>query len=222
VSKGILVLMIIVGALLVFTSCSALDVVARGAEKGFSAMLSHVQATHNAAAQEWEIASPGSEIFSMADSYNTPADFRITFQAAPFLTAGLDPAKLPVDFVFDAATQNLVLTFDIADKQLQPESAATPLALLKALIATDRKAIGYHEALDHYGIALGGGNMLEWAKNQTTNDKDLVFVLNPEPFLKAGLDVLRLTDWIFAEVPVMDAKGKKINVPKLLKPYNFQ
>ena len=86
-----------------------------------------------------------------------------------------------------------------------------------------RDRIGYHEELDHYGIALGGGNMFEWAKDLAKNDKDLVFVLNPEPFVKAGLDPSKLAGgWAYGKVTVKDDKGKLMKLDKLLKPYNLK
>jgi hypothetical protein len=85
----------------------------------------------------------------------------------------------------------------------------------------NREAIGYHEALDHYGIKLGEGNLFEWAKDDKTNDKDLVLVLNPEPFLAAGVDPALLTNWVFAKVEVMDEKGNSTQVDKFLSPYEL-
>lgn len=85
-----------------------------------------------------------------------------------------------------------------------------------------RVRIGYHEALDHYGIKLGNGNMFEWAKNMATNDKDIVFVLNPEPFIAAGADPSRIDGWIFAKVETKDDKGKPILADRLLKPFNLR
>jgi hypothetical protein len=75
--------------------------------------------------------------------------------------------------------------------------------------------------MDHYGINLGDGNLFEWAKNLNTNDKDIVFVLNPEPFIKAGVDPNRIEGWIFAKVPVEDEKGRMIEVDKILKPFDL-
>lgn len=46
------------------------------------------------------------------------------------------------------------------------------------IVEKSRDSIGYHAALDHYGIDLENGNMFEWAKDISTNDKDIVFVLN--------------------------------------------
>jgi hypothetical protein len=76
--------------------------------------------------------------------------------------------------------------------------------------------------MDHYGISLGNGNMFEWAKDMTTNDKDIVFVLNPDPFITAGLDPNRVEGWVYAKVTVDDENGKPIQVDRLLKPFNLR
>jgi hypothetical protein len=53
------------------------------------------------------------------------------------------------------------------------------------------------------------------------NDKAIVFVLDPEPFLKAGADPRKIEGWVFGKVPV-DIDGKPTEVDKLLKPFNLK
>jgi hypothetical protein len=55
----------------------------------------------------------------------------------------------------------------------------------------------------------------------STNDKDIVFVLNPEPFIAAGVDPSKIDGWAFAKVTVDDANGKPVEVDKILKPFNL-
>ena len=102
------------------------------------------------------------------------------------------------------------------------KGAATPLETFKKIVQTHRPIIGYHAALDHYGIALGDGNMFEWAKDMAKNDKDIVFVLNPEPLLAAGVDPAGITGWIFTKIPVEDKAGKTVEVDKFVKPYDLR
>jgi len=99
--------------------------------------------------------------------------------------------------------------------------APAPLDTFKEIVRTHRPIIGYHVALDHYGIALGDGNMFEWAKDMSKNDKDMVFVLNPEPLKAAGVDAGKITGWIFTKIPVKDGAGKTVDVDKFVKPYNL-
>jgi hypothetical protein len=76
--------------------------------------------------------------------------------------------------------------------------------------------------MDHYGVNLGNGNLFEWAKDMNTNDKDMVFVLNPQPFLDAGVDPARIEGWTFTKVPVDDENGKPVEVDKILKPFDVR
>ncbi|MBN2876335.1 MAG: hypothetical protein JXL85_01655, partial [Bacilli bacterium] len=81
--------------------------------------------------------------------------------------------------------------------------------------------VGYHAALDHYGLSLQDGNVFEWAADVNTNDKDIVFVLNPQTLIDAGANVEAVEAWIFAEVEIMNADGTMKMVPKLLKPFDL-
>ena len=64
--------------------------------------------------------------------------------------------------------------------------------------------------------------MFEWAKDMASNDKDIVFVLNPEPFIAAGVDPSKIDGWIFAKVETKDESGKTVFVDKLLKAFNLK
>jgi len=48
-----------------------------------------------------------------------------------------------------------------------------------------------------------------------------VFVLNPEPLLKAGVDPAKITGWVFTKIPVKDKSGKTVEVDKFVKPYDL-
>jgi hypothetical protein len=96
-----------------------------------------------------------------------------------------------------------------------------PVQALQDLVRNHRTMLGYHAALGHFGLVLGGGNMVEWAQDQHANDKDLVFVLNPQPFADAGVDVANVQGWVLEDVEVMDAQGRKSTARKLLKFYNL-
>ena len=109
----------------------------------------------------------------------------------------------------------------LGNDALQYSGEVTPLAAYEQIGDLYRGSIGYHTALDHYGVKLENGNMFEWAKDMSKNDKDIVFVLNPEPFVAAGVDPNAVEGWVFAKVP-MEEDGKTIEVDKLLKPFDLQ
>ena len=205
--------------------CQSLDVVGQTATTTFEALLAKEggQAQPDATGAAWVITAPGGQQFQFSrDFAGSGPDFQVTFDASPFLAAGLDPERLPAErYTFDPATKALALRFDLGNDAFTYAGEATALETFKQIVATHRDAIGYHAELDHYGIALGDGNMFEWAKDLATNDKDIVFVLNPAPFIAAGVDPAKVADWVFGQVLVKDDSGKEVKVDKFLKPYDL-
>jgi hypothetical protein len=146
-------------------------------------------------------------------------DVMLVFEARPFIDAGLDVEKLPPDIIF--FENKIMAGTKLGDETLKYSGAITPIASYEQIVKLKRDKINYHGALDHYGIILGGGNMFEWARDMSTNDKDIVFVLNPDPFIAAGADPNGIAGWTFAKVPMDDENGKPVQVDKLLKPFNL-
>jgi hypothetical protein len=240
--KNVLKYVIPIMSIIVTLSCGKLDVVGKDSARAFEEMLQKAEYSagksgdggcNNEKCESidgcraetlYKIAAPdGGASFYWHSAAGTPgveSDFFMTLDAAPFITAGLDTAKLQASITFSSGL-------------LEIRSKTTPIPLEykcgeqrggyahERLFAIYRNAINYHAELDHYGISLGNGNMFEWAKNLNTNDKDIVFVLNPEPFINAGVDVTKIEGWTFAKVTVDDENGKPIKVDKLLKPFNL-
>lgn len=142
--------------------------------------------------------------------------------AAPFLAAGLNPSLMP-----EGVLRGDELVFGFQPDQAAGASTGAadgdPASSFARLIDAFRDRIGYHIQLQHFGLDLGGGNLLEWARDPIANSLDLVFVLDPEPFLRAGVDKDKVEGWIFGSVIVHDAaSGRRVEVPKFLKPFNLQ
>jgi hypothetical protein len=209
---------------LAVVSCGKLDVVGKESVKSFSAILD--KAPREIITDEmtggWALFSPdGTTKFIWSKNYaESPLhDVMIVFEAQPFIDAGLDTNKLPENFtVFD---DMIMVGTKLGQEVLEYTGEATPLASYEQIVKLKRSSVGYHGALDHYGVNLGDGNLFEWAKDMSTNDKDIVFVLNPEPFIAAGLDPARIEGWAFAKVTVDDANGKPVEVDKILKPFDL-
>jgi hypothetical protein len=213
-------------ALLTLTvvSCGKLDVVGTGSIKSFDKVLQQIprQVTQDDMNGGWSLAAPDNAVrFIWSKNYaESPLhDIMLEFDAAPFIAAGLDPEKLPGNFAFYEG--KIMVGTKLGEEQLKYQGAAAPLASYEQIVKLKRNAIGYHGAMDHYGVNLVDGNLFEWAKDMTANDKDIVFVLNPEPFLKAGTDPARIEGWVFTKVPVDDENGKPIQVDKILKYFDL-
>lgn len=206
-------------------SCGKLDVVGKDSVRAFETLLQTVPG--GAAADEqnggWALSAPDKSarfIWSKNFRESPRRDVMIVFDAAPFIAAGLDPAGLPETIT--VVEDNIIAGTKLGNEELRYQGEPSPMASYEQIVNLKRGSIGYHGAMDHYGVNLGGGNMFEWAKDLDKNDKDMVFVLNPEPFISAGVDPEKVRGWVYAKVPVDDENGKPIEVDKLLKPFDLR
>ncbi|MDR2740770.1 MAG: hypothetical protein LBB98_01245 [Treponema sp.] len=205
-------------------SCGKLDVVGTDSVKSFEKVLRQVPQALSPDETNggWSLAAPDNSarfIWSRNFAESPLYDVMIEFDAAPFITAGLDPAKLPGNFTFRDG--KIAVGTKLGTEQLKYSGEVTPLASYEQIVKLKRAAIGYHIALDHYGVNIGGGNLFEWAKDMAANDKDMVFVLDPAPFIAAGADPSRIAGWAFAKVTVDDENGKPVQVDKILKSFDL-
>jgi hypothetical protein len=223
----------VVTAAVVLSGCTALDVVGRTAVTTFKTLAEREASSITRAepAGRWVFSSPGGERFEWSSDFSGPGpDLLVSLDAAPYIKAGLDPARLPAErYSFNAETGRLSLAFDIGDRGFSASAGSSQpsgrissaVDAFQAIVRAYRPIVGYHAPLDHYGLALGDGNMFEWARDMGKNDKDIVFVLSPAPLIEAGVDPSRVRGWVFAKVPVKDAAGKEVQVDKFLMPYNL-
>lgn len=214
-------------ALLSFAGCGSTDIVAKVANSSFGMVIeaSKGRVAHADKEGAWVLGSTaGDEVMFSGDFSKPGPDVTFSFDAAPFLAAGLDPARLSEGegIVSKVDAGRLILGFELGADKFAGEAKQSLATTMAELVRTQRQRIGYHEKLDHYGIRLGGGNMFEWAKDLAKNDKDIVWVLNPLPFIEAGVDPSKVAGWVFAKVESKDAKGKTVIEDKLLKPFDLR
>ncbi|MDR1943310.1 MAG: hypothetical protein LBQ19_00655 [Synergistaceae bacterium] len=150
-------------------------------------------------------------------------DVYLCFNAEPFVNAGLDPDKLPMDMKGMLKDRGkLMVGKKLSKEALKYDGEVTPLSSFEQIVKLDRESVGYHAALDHYGVTVADGSLLEWAKDMSKNDKDLVFVLDPKIFIDAGVDPAKVEGWVYDKVPLEDAKGRKFEAEKFLKPFDLK
>ena len=207
-----------------------LDVIGQTSISSFSKVLaaSPAQVSADAINGGWSLAAPdGSARFIWSQDYSESPlhDVMIELSAEPFIAAGLDASRLPSSYTVNKGM--LVVGIKLGNDKLTYTGEATPLAAYEQLVSKYRGSINYHTALDHFGIMLGDGNMFEWAKDLAENtvkgtdqDKDIVFVLNPEPLIAAGVDPQKVAGWVYTQVPVEEG-GQTIQIFKFLKPFNI-
>lgn len=221
------------------SACAQLDVVGQESIRSFNALLDvsgdRVKADDQNAG--WSLTAPDdSARFIWSEDYSKAPlhDVMLEFDAQPFLDAGLDPGKLPDNYAFyegdtmgAMGSKMLMVGKKLGTDALKYSGDPTPLSAYTQIVDNYRDSINYHTSLDHFGVKLGDGNMFEWAKDMKANgydnsvqDKDIVFVLNPEPLIAAGLDPEKVTGWVYTQVPV-EENGKLTQVWKLLKPFDL-
>ncbi|MDF2941685.1 MAG: uncharacterized protein K0S01_543 [Herbinix sp.] len=211
-------------AIVSLTACNKLDVIGDQSIKSFEAVLNSTkeEVTEDTTFGGWSLAAPDGEarfVWSKDFSKTTSNDAFLEVKAQPFIDAGLDISKLPAGMVVG---DKIVVGTELGNDKPSSNSDATPIDSYKQIVKNYRDNIKYHTALDHYGVDMTNGNMFEWAKDMATNDKDIVFVLNPQPFIDAGVDASKVDGWVFAKVDTMDENGKKIQVDKFLKPFDLE
>lgn len=223
----------IVTSAVVLTGCTALDVVGRTAVTTFKAVAEREASSiaRDESTGRWVLSTPGGERFEWSGDFSGPGpDLLVSLDAAPYIEAGLDPSRLPAGrYAFDAATGRLSLSFEVGARGFSASAASSrsserislAVETFQAIVRAHRPIVGYHAPLDHYGLALGDGNMFEWARDMAKNDKDIVFVLSPAPLIEAGVDPSKVRGWAFAKVPMKNAAGKEVQVDKFLMPYDL-
>lgn len=222
--KKLILIIFSIMALVGLSGCSSnTDVIGTTSIKSFEKVLNIIpdQVTEDEAYLSWSLAaSDGSArfIWSKDFSQTQTYDAFLEVDAQPFINAGLDINKLQGGFVVG---DKIIVGTDFGNDNLTYEGDVTPLESYKQIVKLYRDSIKYHVALDHYGVALGNGNTFEWAKDMAKNDKDIVFVLNPQVFIDAGVDPNAVDGWVFAKVDTMDENGKKVQLDKFLKPFDL-
>ncbi|MDR0530784.1 MAG: hypothetical protein LBG83_01790 [Oscillospiraceae bacterium] len=198
--------------LLLLSSCASLDVVRTAGLRAFDAVLEVLPPQTENEVYVSLTAPDGAAVF-----YFGPDGLAMSVDLAPFYAAGLRE-EIFVDHYFSLP----------ADRMQNTTAQADPLRQFETCLDAYPKQFGYHMQMDHFNIDFGGKAMFEWAKDMKINgydnsvqDKDIVFVLNPEPFIAAGVDPEQVQGWAYAQVSV-EINGKPAQVWKLLKPFDLQ
>ncbi len=212
IRKKLVILASVLTLAAMLSACDSVDVIGKSAVTSFDSLVDKLgeQVTFDENKNSWVLVSPTGENFEWSKDFssNVP-DAAVEFDAAPFLNAGLKAEELPTaEYVYDSATGKIRMPYELSQDAFTYSGETTAKDTFQKIVDTNRELIGYHAQLDHYGIALGNGNMFEWAKDMDKNDKDMVFVLNPQPFIDAGVDPSKVEGWVFGKVEVDNGKGK--------------
>lgn len=204
------ILLLTMATLLISTlsACQATDVIANYGIKSFEQIVT--TAPENVVEEDigYTIYSP-----NKTESFTFGEKLYLEFDVTPFTSAGLETSKLNGEFSIKG--DKLIVASDGKGVNETDVNVA-----FEKLIRDNRDRLEYHTDHDIYELMLGNGNAFRWAKDITTNERDVVFVLNPAPFIDAGLDPASLDGWRFAKVKLME-NGKTVEVDRLLRVYNI-
>lgn len=204
----------IIAATVLFAGCATTDVVQKYSKQSFSDILkADPSLVSEGKTNDYILTVDGKTRLTVSRDYSeSEEDIVLSTPIQPFVNAGLDAPKLGKGYKADGTTLSLVTDFGKGTgKKNTPEQA------LFESVNADRKALTYHQALDHYGIVLNGGKF-EFAKDYTKNDKDIVFAIAAKPLRDLGVDVQKVEGWTFKTMK--DESGKDVDL--LLKPYNLK
>lgn len=223
----IFILLLLLGVMLVTSACESTDLVAKVAVTSFDELVKVIpgKVAFDDAKGGWGISGlDGKERVILSKDFSSNTDIALEFDAAPFINAGLDVSKLSSDrYSYDKPTGKIIISFEYGQDKFKSGAEKSALETFRQIVRTHRAIIGYHEEGDHYMITLDKNyNIFAWAKDMSTNKIDLAFVLDPKPFVEAGLNTGKLKEWVYTKLPITDKDGKKIKVDVFLKGFNIK
>ena len=221
--KKLYSLMICVLASFMLAGCQDLDIIGNSSVVAFDAL---INSSPSVAADDvnggWKLTMPddSTSFFWSSDfSKSKVHDVAIIFDPEPFINAGLDITKLPADMVLGDA---LITGNNYTDEAPVYKGEITPIASYEQILLLKPEMIGYHDTAHHYMLHFGNGNMIMFARDIDTNEKGIVFMLNPEPFINSGVDINNVEGWDYGSYETMTTDGKKIMVERFVKSFDLR
>ncbi len=219
-NKKLISFLITIPIVFSFTACESTDIIGNTAIKSFNEVLNAIKISKDDSLGAWTLTAPDEStkfIWACGDKA-LEYDAMLTFSSKPFVDAGLDVKKLPEKMV---SGDNLIVGTKFLNN-LTSDGNETAISSFEKIEELARDHIKYHSDLDHFGVSLDSGNVFEFAKDMTKNDKDIVFVLNPQVFIDAGVNPENVEGWVYSKVKIMESNGKTDEIYKFLKPFNLK
>lgn len=224
--KKAVLLIVAIALLFSATGCvwlKHLDVVGQGAIASFETLVNTIPDQISKDGNGgWSLQAPDgavSLIWHTDWSQNPLYDVMLQIDATPFLAAGLAPDRLPANYSYDGDT--LMVGVKLGESALLYTDDTTPIQAFEQIVSLRGEAISYHTIHDHFSISLGDGNTFMWAKDLSINERDIVFHLNPQPLIDAGVDPNVIDGWTFTKVET-HVDHKLVQADKIIKTFNLQ
>jgi hypothetical protein len=211
-SAAALYAIIVIASAISLSANPKLDVVANYAMESFKSFEEIIQ-LNDYDKQLYNVYSPdGTEILSFGESV------RLTVDVGCFTTAAFCPDK----FGGEGTLEGSRLTIAANNvKGVNAGNGSNIIDTFENVLRSNRHALEYHTDKDLFELHLGGGNAFRWAKDWRTNTQGMTFILNPQPFVEAGLELENLEGWRVADIDIMHGPESSQTVLRLLKNYTF-
>lgn len=138
-------------------------------------------------------------------------DVLIGLDLSDFMQAGFDPQSLKTEefksvfIVYDLPTSSMVLSCHLSDtsfkhtgyvdKQGSPITEPNPTTLYSEMLRTNPQRISYDPTDKVFSMNFDNGFAMEWPLLPIGSTQKVSFVLDPAPFVKAGLKIEQLKLW---------------------------
>ena len=154
---------------------------------------------------EWDLATPDkkAEFFWGGNTAGLYVDTR------PFETAGLDVTKL------EGAGNSVFIVYIELDKEPGKTSAINDF---RGIVTFGWEKVSYDAKSGYFSFDVGNGNFFRWTKDISGNGMDVIYELNSEPLIEAGLDPNSIEGWEYTQVKV-EMEGTIIDEWKLIKSF---
>ena len=235
-------LVISLAVMLLLTACASWDLIGIGAVEAFDRVINSENVEIEETRTGWVLhMSDYSTAFYWSQEFGSANDddggifdIAITFDARPFINAMLDGhnfsiPRLPADMITFTILSELEFLFTInvgvklGDRVPEYEREKTPLMSFEQILRHRPELIGYHDAGHHYMLHFGDtGNMLMFARDIAAQESGVVFMLNPEPFIEAGVDVHNIEGWKFGSHETMTIRGQNVMRYFLVKSFDLR
>ena len=200
-SKRILIMAVFVLAITMAACSPSLSKQEKDAVKAFGDVLTRLPAEEK---DGWfQLTSPdgGAKFVFRNDNSELVVD------ALPFIVAGLD--SMALDNVYKSIFYKSGLSFRLPSwDMLNRNVKDTALEQFEADMRYFKT--NYNDDHGHYGINFSDA-MFEWAKDITGNKHGIIFALNPEPLIAAGVDPERVEGWSYVQISVeLDGQTEQV------------
>jgi len=218
-------LTIFLAAALFLTSCASWDLLGIGAAEAFERVMEDADEVWDEEEETflgWQLYMPGADTFLFLYGDYWPLDIALAVDYRPFRDAGFAGFRHIEDGIISPYGHIWIgASFEI-DAAGQTDEM-TPRAAFEQILSYRPELIAYHDTGHHYMLHFGdSGHMIMFARDISTQEAGMVFMLNPQPFINAGVDVRNVSGWHFGPHETMTIRGQNVTMDFLVKTFDLR